>query len=446
MRIAHPETQLLIDLAQGALSGAQRDAVRSHIEGCLTCRQVFASISGPVTAPNLAGIDGVTRNADPLVGRTLGEFVVRERLAMGGMGVLYRGENPVIGKAVAIKVLHEQMARDPNLVHRLLGEARAVNAIRHPNIVDIYSFGQLEDHRHYIVMELLDGESLAGMLRQRIRLEPHEVLIVLEQSLSALEAAHAAGVIHRDLKPENIFVDPRRDGWLVTLLDFGAAKQQGSPNFTDPDLVIGTPSYMSPEMIKGDEELTGKADIYAMGVVAWYLLTGRQPFGGNSSVEVMRAHIEAPIPSLQAARSSAPPVPGSTTLIAPEVERLVTKMMAKSPAQRPTAAEARREVKALRRQLAVVPTVRSAPVPIPIDSPKTELAHAPMFLEPVTLPGDGKAQPFRPLPVQTTEPGKPGFGTPPARPPKKSHTGLIATLLFVGAVAIGAAVFWFVQR
>jgi serine/threonine-protein kinase len=322
-----------------------------------------------------------------------------------------------------------------------------VNAIRHPNIVDVFNFGQLEDGRHYIVMELLDGMSLAALLRERIRLEPHEVLVVLEQSLSALEAAHAAGVIHRDLKPENIFVDPRRDGWQVTLLDFGAAKLMGSPQLTDPDLVIGTPSYMSPEMIKGDEQMTGKVDVYAMGVVAWYLLTGRQPFGGTSSVEVMRAHVEAPIPSAQIARASAPPVTNSTSTVPIELERLVTRMMSKHQQQRPTAAEARREVKALRRQLATVQTLRSAPVPVPLDvQPKTELQPQPRFLEPVTLPGDGKAPAFRPQAVITTEPGQPGKGTPPAQPPKKDRTGAVALLLFLLAVGAGAAVFWFVLK
>jgi serine/threonine-protein kinase len=445
----HPETQQLIDLAQGALTPQQRDVLRQHLDECVSCRQVFGSISGPVTAPNLQGVEGKTRTADPLVGKQLGEYRVMERLAVGGMGVLYRGEHPVIGKAVAIKVLHPQMARDPSFVQRLIGEARAVNAIRHPNIVDVFNFGQLEDGRHYIVMELLDGLSLAGLLRERVRLEPHEVLNVLEQALSALESAHAAGVIHRDLKPENIFVDPRRDGWQVTLLDFGAAKQMGSPALTDPDLVIGTPSYMSPEMIKGDEPMTGKIDIYAMGVVAWYLLTGKQPYGGTSSIEVMRAHIEAPIPSAQIARASAPPVTNSTSTVPIELERLVSRMMSKNQAMRPSAAEARREVKALRRQLATVPTVRSAPVPLPLDvQPKTELQPQPLLLEPVTLPGDGKAPAFRPVAVLTTEPGKPGFGTPPAKPmpQKKSRTGVVALFLFVSAVGIGAAVFWFVLR
>ncbi|MFT3842348.1 MAG: protein kinase [Myxococcaceae bacterium] len=446
----HPETQQLIDLAQGALSPQQRDAIRRHLDDCVSCRQVFGSISGPVTAPNLQGIEGVTRTADPLVGKQLGEYRVMERLAVGGMGVLYRGEHPVIGKAVAIKVLHPQMARDPSFVQRLIGEARSVNSIRHPNIVDVFNFGQLDDSRHYIVMELLDGLSLAALLRERVRLEPHEVLTVLEQSLSALEAAHAAGVIHRDLKPENIFVDPRRDGWHVTLLDFGAAKQMGSPALTDPDLVIGTPSYMSPEMIKGDEPMTGKIDVYAMGVVAWYLLTGKQPFGGTNSVEVMRAHIEAPIPSAQIARASMPSVTNSTSTVPIELERLVSQMMSKSQSQRPTAAEARREVKALRRRLASVPTVRSAPVPVPLDVlPKTEIAPQPLLLEPVTLPGDGKAPAFRPA-VLTTEPGKPGFGTPPAKPPppqpQQNRTGVVALVLFLGAVGIGAAVFWFLLR
>ncbi len=443
MAQAHPETQVLVDYAQGALSPNQRDVLRKHLDGCVACRQIFASISGPVTAPNLGGLDGKTRASDPLMGVQLGEYRVLERLAVGGMGVLYRGEQPVIGKAVAIKVLHPQMARDPNLVHRLLSEARAVNAIRHPHIVDIFSFGQVPDGRHYIVMELLEGESLAAMLRQRQRLEPHEVLIVLEQALSALEAAHTAGVIHRDLKPENIFVDPKREGWHVTLLDFGAAKLLGSPNLTDPDLLIGTPSYMSPEMIRGDE-MGPKIDVYAMGVVAWYLLTGRQPFGGSSSVEVMRAHIEAPIPSVASARAAAPPQPGSNAFVPQELETLITRMLAKNPAVRPTAEEARREVKWMRRALATMPTLRSAPVPIPIDAPKT-LLQPPPSLEVETLPPDAVKPSVRPLAVITTQPGEPGHGVQPARPPR-SWRGPVALALFLLAVSAGAAGYWFFLR
>ena len=327
----HPDESALLDFSAGRLGVAAADGLVVHLDGCSRCRQMLSSLT---RSSQVIGDDGPPEDlptrvgADVLIGQLLGEYRVLERINQGGMGILYRGEQPQIGKAVAIKVLLPQVAADPNLVHRLLGEARAVNSIRHPNIIDIFALGQLPDGRHYMVMELLQGKSLGELLKERGRLQATEACLVLEQAMGALQAAHLAGVIHRDLKPENIFVNPLADGWRVTLLDFGLAKQQGSLNLTAPDLVLGTPGYMAPEQIRGSEA-TPAIDVYAMGIVAWQLLTGREPYSGGSMIQVMKRHLDAPVPQL---RTLVPGVP-------PGLEALVLKMMGKDPATRPTAEE-----------------------------------------------------------------------------------------------------------
>ncbi len=163
---------------------------------------------------------------DPLVGMTLGEYVVHERLGEGTMGVVYRGEQPVIGKAVAIKVLRAKHDDDPKHVQRVLDEARAVNAARHPNIIDIYGFGKTPLGQQYLVMELLDGDALEDYVRKEGgKLPIDEAIALLKQVASGLQSAHAAGVIHRDLKPANLFVARLADGSrFVKLLDFRAGE------------------------------------------------------------------------------------------------------------------------------------------------------------------------------------------------------------------------------
>ena len=160
-----------------------------------------------------------------LVGLKLGEYDVISQLGAGGMGIVYRGVQPQIGKTVAIKVLKPEIAAGTDSVQALLAEARAVNSIRHPGIVDIFSFGTTPDGRPYVVMELLEGESLDAVMGGMGKFQALEAIELLEQILSALDAAHSAGVIHRDLKPANLHLTQLKDGlWRVKILDFGLAK------------------------------------------------------------------------------------------------------------------------------------------------------------------------------------------------------------------------------
>ncbi|WP_158622222.1 serine/threonine-protein kinase [Corallococcus sp. CA047B] len=270
---------------------------------------------------------------DPLLGTRMGEFLIEERIGEGGMGVVYRAVHSLIGKQAAIKVLRQELV-SPQQVQRLLVEARAVNAIRHPGIIDIFGFGSLPDERPYVIMELLQGRPLSDFLGEKSRMDLESVVWVMDQVLAALGAAHRAGVVHRDLKPANVFVVETPEApTTLKLVDFGIAKlleSRESP-LTSDGSVIGTPEFMAPEQIRGGTP-SPATDLYAVGVMLFQLLTGVRPFQGDS-VQVMFAHLDRQ-----------PPVPSALTPgIPPEFDTLVRQLLAKDPADRPPSAEAVRE-------------------------------------------------------------------------------------------------------
>jgi serine/threonine protein kinase len=238
-----------------------------------------------------------TRDGQPLVaggldlepGSMVGEYQVTRKVGGGAMGDVFAGVHPMIGKRVAIKVLKEHLVSDERMVQRFVLEARSVNAIGHPNIIDVFAFGQLPDGRRYFVMELLEGESLEELLPRRA-LSVDETRRYLEQVCAALGAAHHEGIIHRDLKPGNIFIaTPRHGATYVKLLDFGVAKlirgdvgavslKTGAP--------IGTPCYMSPEQVRARRDVDHRSDIYSVGVILFEIFTGRVPFNDPSHYKV----------------------------------------------------------------------------------------------------------------------------------------------------------------
>jgi serine/threonine-protein kinase len=234
---------------------------------------------------------------DPLLNITVGSFRIVRKLGEGGMGSVYLGEHTVIGSKVAVKFLHRHLAVHDELVERFYAEARAVNLIGHENIVNIFDMNVRGERQYYLVMEYLDGMSLADRLEKE-PLSPKEVVGILAQVCDALQAAHGRGVIHRDLKPENLYLLNRREGPpFVKVLDFGIAKLYGMEKArrTATGALVGTPEYMAPEQATG-QEIDGRVDLYAIGIIAFQALTGGLPFTEGGLTGILLAHREAPVP------------------------------------------------------------------------------------------------------------------------------------------------------
>lgn len=216
--------------------------------------------------------------------RIIGNYVVTELLGEGGMGAVYTAHNQSIDERLAIKVLHPQMAAHPQMVERFLAEARAASAIKHPNIIKMVDCGQLDTGDHYIAMEFLEGYPLD---QAEFPLSLEDALQILVQVCSGLEAAHGRGIIHRDLKPANLFVSPQPGNPLFTkILDFGIAKLTdqhlaGSVQ-TRTGQLMGTPNYMSPEQLRATKEVDHLTDVYAMGAIAFELVTGKRAYEPSS--------------------------------------------------------------------------------------------------------------------------------------------------------------------
>lgn len=266
-------------------------------------------------------------------GTMVGEYRIEALVGEGGMGQVYGAVHPVIGKRAAIKVLLPEIGRNRQMVERFVMEARAVNQIGHPNIVDVFAFGVLPDGRQYMVMEWLRGMSLSDRLKRGVPLIP-ETCDILHGVAAALDAAHATGIVHRDLKPHNVFlVDVRDSKPLVKLLDFGLVKLGDSDDNrlerTRQGAIMGTPAYMSPEQCLG-RTVDTRSDNYSFGVMAFEMLTGRVPFIEDTAMALIVAHMQSP-PSPPS--SIAPGIP-------PELDRLVYALLSKDPAQRPTLKQA----------------------------------------------------------------------------------------------------------
>ena len=265
---------------------------------------------------------------DPRPGGTVGAYKVGSRLGDGGMGTVLAGEHALIGRAVAIKLLHRSLSDNPVMARRFLAEARAAARIHHPNIVDVTDFGLLSDGRPYMVMERLTGESLEARIdREAARqsaLEPAVALAVAREMCTALSAAHQGGVVHRDLKPSNVILleGSTDESPRLKLVDFGAACLANAAT-DEGDAIIGTPAYMSPEHARG-EPTDGRTDLYALGVVLFEMLTGTVPFDGDDAQEILLKHLGNP-----------PPVPRAPTGPLPtSVTRVVARALRKNADER----------------------------------------------------------------------------------------------------------------
>jgi serine/threonine-protein kinase len=235
-----------------------------------------------------------------LINTTVGNYRVTKLLGEGGMGAVYLGEHPVIGRKVAIKVLHTALAADKDIVARFFNEARAIHLIGHPNIVEILDFGQTPDGQPYFIMEFLTGEALSEIVSRGAIAAP-DVAHYADQMCRALSAAHAKGIVHRDLKPHNVQIIEKDGSPFVKILDFGVAKILAAPDGsqsvkTRTGSLMGTPIYMSPEQCKGAGLLDHRTDIYSLGVMIFEMLAGRPPFMAEGIGELFAKHMleEAP--------------------------------------------------------------------------------------------------------------------------------------------------------
>jgi serine/threonine-protein kinase len=274
---------------------------------------------------------------DPLIGTRVGDYLVEAVIGEGGVGLVYRATQPDIGKTVALKVLRHEVAENPDEIKRLLAEAKAVNAIRHRGIIDVFGFGKLKNGQQYIVMEFLEGAPLDEVIDKSAPLPLGEVIDMLDEVLAALAAAHRAGVVHRDLKPNNIFRARHPDGTqYMKLLDFGLAKEgsvQGSAVAqTRIHMAVGTPEYIAPEQACG-MPVSPKTDLYALGVVTFEMLTGSRPFISANPLELLAMHVEEPAPTMASRGADLPE----------ELEALIQSLLAKEPKDRPASADAVRE-------------------------------------------------------------------------------------------------------
>jgi serine/threonine protein kinase len=304
-----------------------------------------ATPAGPIPQVGAAPRRSSTAHSkDPLIGKKLQEYVLEARIGVGGMGVVYKAVQPMIGKYVAIKVLRADVVTDTRDMDRLLEEARVVSAIKNRGIINIFGAGTLEDGRHYLIMELLEGESLEQLMQREIKLPAADAVIILEQVLSALGAAHEAGIVHRDLKPANVFIVKEGTQTYVKILDFGLARKTQA-NVTR---IAGTPDYISPEHARG-RPAGPPADLYAVGVLAFHMLTGQLPFAGTTPMEVMEQHVHSP-----------PPIPHEVNKEIPKaLSELILKLLSKEPGDRPDASKMKADLKAATKQLRNASTMMS---------------------------------------------------------------------------------------
>ncbi len=360
----------------------------------------------------------------PVIGLALGDrYRLVRRLAVGGMGEVWIADDDALGREVAVKVLREEYTGQEDFLKRLRTEARNSAALSHPNIAQMYDYGEQEG-TGYLVMELVLGEPLADLLERDPVLAPRRLLPILAQTARGLHHAHQAGVVHRDVKPGNILIEhPGRSAAhaAVKITDFGVSLAANQMPMTATGMVMGTAQYLSPEQAVG-QAATPLSDVYALGVVAYEATAGKRPFTGNTPVDIAVAHVN----------NAVPPLP---TTVHPSLSALIMRLLEKDPAKRPVSAgaladevdELAKEIAAdplgarsrTARRLRNVPPVTPPATPLAgatgaVDSPAAAPAPAPVSLPPSvrpraagTTPPAGAAAPSSTPPLDDSRPQQP---------------------------------------
>lgn len=402
---------------------------------CPTCLKSYPGGVGTCVEDGTALVPDETFahvEKDVAAGTVIGEYRIEAKLGEGGFGAVYRAVHPLIGKMAAVKILSRQYSSNPQMVSRFVAEARAVNQIRHRNIIDIFSFGQLPDGRQYYIMELLEGESFDAYLAKKKRLSLGEAMPILRGIARALDASHAKDILHRDLKPENVYLVFDEEGRVEPkLLDFGLVKLMAdtSTHKTKTGTPMGTPYYMSPEQCRGLEVDT-RTDVYSFGALVFEVLTGEVPFDGDSTMDILLQHISAPPPRPS---QRCPEVPGA--LDAP-----LARLLAKERSARPARVGEALDLLARAVDIESGGTLTSGGWPNPAREDEARVAatantiaddgrgHG-LSVELLSSVGAGRA----PARVQTYLGAATDVGTPPsARSRLLVVTGALALLLLVG--------------
>ncbi len=291
-------------------------------------------------------------DSDPRGGeRWAGPYRLDEAIARGGFGVVLRATHGTTGQPAAVKIMHAELFADPTAIQRFEREAAIVFGLTHPSIVRVHAFGRIEDGRPYFAMELLRGESLDARLAAAGRLSVAETLSILEPLADALAAAHARGIVHRDIKPSNVFLAEGRAEGRVVLLDFGVAKllDAAGPSLTASRATLGTLPFMAPEQVLG-QPLDTRADVYALGALAFAMLTGKPPFGDQATAVVRQIHLHA-----------RPPRPSERAPVDPALDEPLARALSRNPEGRQASApELVKALRAASSALVVPPNQRPA--------------------------------------------------------------------------------------
>lgn len=349
------------------------------------------------------------------------KYEILGKIGSGGMATVYRARHLVFNEERALKVVSSRMMEDENFLKRFRNEAIVTRKLQHPNAVRVEDMDTMEDGRPFIVMELVEGESLRTIIEREGPLPPARALEITRQIASALGAAHRLGIVHRDVKPDNVIL-VRKDGKdTVKVLDFGIAKLRDSAadagyTATQTGMLIGTPQYISPEQAAGKpgEQLDGRADIYSLGIVLYHMITGRLPFESDTPMGILLAHMQTPPPLPQAIRPE--------LHIDPSTTQLMLKCLEKDPAKRfQMAQELIDSIQAPGNSQTGETKLMIAPVFAPDAAAVTAVSAAPAVAKTVAVP-------------------RPAAATAPARAPQKPQSSGSAKWFFVAVVVLLIAV------
>ena len=331
------------------------------------------------------------------VGQLLdGRYRVEAHLAHGGMATVYRGTDTRLDRMVALKIMHAELANDEEFVRRFVAEARSIARLSHPNVVTVYDQGA-DGRTLYLAMEYVPGRTLRDLLTERSALRPREALDILEGVLAGLAAAHAAGIAHRDVKPENVLLGNNHS---IKVADFGLARLLSDATHTKSGLLIGTAAYLAPEQVAGGRT-DFRTDVYATGIMLFELLTGRQPYTGDTPLTVAYRHVNEVVP----APSSL--VPG----LPPALDSLVALATSRDPELRPAGAGQ------------FLRAITGARHGLPLDIPPPALPGANPGIPPVTVASTSTAETAPPRPVAGPAWPGPHAGAWPAAQPGARHAG-----------------------